>query len=128
MIFLFWLDWDVSISTFLSFFAGVLSTSEKEEEEQCMWKHHHFGLGMIIFNLVFEVLKFCIQVPDLLISNVNTFKIKLKANGSKLSYNIHNIRMYYLKDLSNMYFWSEVNANCTHFFFLLSFFPLDFTL
>jgi len=33
---------------------------------------------MTVFNLVLEVLKFCIQASDLLISNLNHFKIRLK--------------------------------------------------
>ena len=82
---------------------------------------------MTIVNLVLEFFKFCIQTPDILILNFNPLKIKLKANKSKLSYNINNIGIHYLKDLSNMYFWSEVNTNCTSFS-LLSFFLLDFTL
>jgi hypothetical protein len=45
---------------------------------------------MTIFDLVLEVLKFCIQTPDLLISTFNPIKIKLKINGSNLSYNICN--------------------------------------
>jgi hypothetical protein len=33
---------------------------------------------MTVFNLVLEVLKFCIQASDLLISNLNHFKIRFK--------------------------------------------------
>jgi hypothetical protein len=52
-----------------------------------MWKRSRFGLRRPSFSLVTKFLTFCIQAPHLLISNFNPLKIKLKANGSKLSYN-----------------------------------------
>jgi hypothetical protein len=48
---------------FLSFFAGGLSASEKEEEEQCMFETASFWTGMTIFNLVLELSEFFKQAP-----------------------------------------------------------------
>jgi hypothetical protein len=47
---------------FLSFFAGGLSASEKEEE-QCMFETASCWTGMTIFNLVLELLEFFKQAP-----------------------------------------------------------------
>jgi len=48
------------------------------------WNSVVFGPGMTIFNLVLEVLKFCIQNPDLLISRFTLLKIRLKSQGVKI--------------------------------------------
>jgi hypothetical protein len=57
---------------------------EEEEEEETM---HVETTSFWALSLVTKFLRFCIQAPHLLISNFNPLKIKLKANGLKLSYN-----------------------------------------
>jgi hypothetical protein len=64
---------------FFPFFSGRFAAPEEEDKEQCLFGTVLFWPSMTLSQFGLEVFEFCIQVSDILISNLNHLKIRLKS-------------------------------------------------